>query len=42
MALATVGVVLVIWPQVLAWVIASGCLGLGALLVLSGICARGR
>jgi len=36
------GVALYLWPQILIWLLSGALVGLGALLVVSGICARGR
>ena len=40
--LAGTGVALVLHPPLLIWVLAGLLCGLGLLLALSGICARGR
>ena len=42
LAVAGAGVALYWWPWLLIWVISGGLVALGAVLVLSGICARGR
>jgi hypothetical protein len=36
------GAALWLWPQLLIWLLAGACALLGAILILSGICARGR
>ena len=41
-ALAGAGVALYLYPQILIWLLSGSLVLLGAVLVLSGICARGR
>ncbi len=36
------GVALFVWPQILIWLLSGALVALGALLVLSGVFARGR
>ena len=41
-ALGGAGVALYLYPQLLIWLLSGSLVVLGAVLVLSGICARGR
>ena len=41
-AIAGAGVALYLYPQILIWLLSGSLVLLGAVLALSGICARGR
>lgn len=40
--IAGAGVALYVWPWLLIWLVSGTLVALGAVLVLSGFCARGR